>query len=265
MQTTTRYSFDNAWQHANERLGALEAWLDPGTQRHLEARGVGPGWHCLEVGAGRGSVAAWLLQRVAPSGRVVATDIDPRHLRPLESRGCDVLEHDIQRDKLPADSFDLIHMRLLLAHLHDHERALDHIIGALKPGGWLVAEEMDFSMLSAEPHVDVDRRRIFGRLVEAHHRITGARGFQPFFGRRLFSTFVVRGLRDVGAEGREFVCTAGSPGSRAWRLTFEQLGHEMVSVGAATRQEIDAGIAMADDPSFAFRSQLVVAAWGGKP
>jgi ubiquinone/menaquinone biosynthesis C-methylase UbiE len=37
---------------------------------------VQPGWRCLEVGAGRGSMAVWLAQRVGPSGHVVATDVD---------------------------------------------------------------------------------------------------------------------------------------------------------------------------------------------
>ena len=33
--------------------------------------------HCLEVGAGGGSIAHWLCQAVGPTGRVLATDIDP--------------------------------------------------------------------------------------------------------------------------------------------------------------------------------------------
>ena len=51
------YAFENAWQRARQRLNAIEAWLDPDTIRHLTARGVGPGWHCLEVGAGGESIA----------------------------------------------------------------------------------------------------------------------------------------------------------------------------------------------------------------
>ena len=39
-----------------ERLDALEAAIDPTSRRHLEALGVGPGWTCLEVGGGGGSI-----------------------------------------------------------------------------------------------------------------------------------------------------------------------------------------------------------------
>jgi hypothetical protein len=42
--TTSRYAFDNDWEQARQRLGALEGWLDPGTRRTLEARGVAGGW-----------------------------------------------------------------------------------------------------------------------------------------------------------------------------------------------------------------------------
>jgi len=73
------------------------------------------------------------------------------------------------------------------------------------------------------------------------------------------------GLVECGAEGREFVCTTGSPGAVAWQLTFEQLGPEMLALGELDERELAAGIALADDPGFAFRSQWTVAAWGRRP
>ena len=44
----------------------------------LHRLGLGPGWRCLEVGAGSGSVARWLAAKVGPEGSVLATDIDTR-------------------------------------------------------------------------------------------------------------------------------------------------------------------------------------------
>ena len=41
------YAFDNARQVQEQRLRALEAALDAGTIRHLEAAGVGPGWRIV--------------------------------------------------------------------------------------------------------------------------------------------------------------------------------------------------------------------------
>ncbi|MGH9038447.1 MAG: hypothetical protein ACRD0O_22040 [Acidimicrobiia bacterium] len=42
-----RYVFDHAWQGERARPAVLEEVFDPGTIRHLEALGVGPGWRCL--------------------------------------------------------------------------------------------------------------------------------------------------------------------------------------------------------------------------
>jgi SAM-dependent methyltransferase len=118
---------------------------------------------------------------------VLATDFDPRFLLTIRLPNLEAQQHDIVRDGLPRSSFDLIHMRLLLAHVLQREFALDKMIAALKPGGWILAEEMDFTAMAAEPTVDAERGRLFDRLAEAHRRVTSARGFDQFFGRRLFS------------------------------------------------------------------------------
>jgi signal transduction histidine kinase len=52
----------------------VERIFDPLSRRRREL--VQPGWGCLEVGAGRGSMAVWLAEQVGESGEVVATDID---------------------------------------------------------------------------------------------------------------------------------------------------------------------------------------------
>jgi len=46
-------------------LAGIEATWDPGTRELLDSLGVGSGWSCLEAGAGAGSIAAWLAERVA--------------------------------------------------------------------------------------------------------------------------------------------------------------------------------------------------------
>jgi ubiquinone/menaquinone biosynthesis C-methylase UbiE len=150
----TTYAFRNAREAQDERLRALEAALDPGTITELEAVGVGPGWRCLEVGAGGGSIAAWLSDRVAPEGSVLATDLDTSVLQRLSRPNLEVRPHDVLRDELPEAEFDLIHLRLVLAWLPEPQRALQRLVGALKPGGWLVAEEMDFGSIAADPRVD---------------------------------------------------------------------------------------------------------------
>src|SRR5215471_2822516 len=73
-----RYVFSAEWEHERARLGGLAALCDPSTLRHLTALGVGPGWRCLEIGGGAGSVARWLAAAIGPAGRLVVTDLDTR-------------------------------------------------------------------------------------------------------------------------------------------------------------------------------------------
>jgi len=78
-------------QAEDERLDLLEQLFDPGSRRRLEM--ARPGWRCLVVGAGCGSMAAWLAQRVGPAGQVVATDIDCRYLDRLDLPNLQVVQH----------------------------------------------------------------------------------------------------------------------------------------------------------------------------
>jgi len=54
------------------------------TERRMTALGIREGLRCLEVGAGGGSVAAWLCEKVGPTGRVVATDINIQLLQDIK-------------------------------------------------------------------------------------------------------------------------------------------------------------------------------------
>ena len=90
----------------------LESLFDPGTIRHLEALGVGPGRRCLELGAGGGSIAAWMAAR---GGAVVATDLDVTFLEDLAGPNLEVHRHDVEAGDPPAGPFDLVHLRFVLA------------------------------------------------------------------------------------------------------------------------------------------------------
>jgi SAM-dependent methyltransferase len=126
------------------RIKAAEDLLDAGTIQILERVGVPAGWRCLEVGAGGGSIARWLAERVAPTGRVVATDINTRDLDVGRHVELEVRQHDIVNDALEESSFDLVHARLVLEHLPQRDQVFLKLASALRPGGWLVIEDTDY-------------------------------------------------------------------------------------------------------------------------
>jgi ubiquinone/menaquinone biosynthesis C-methylase UbiE len=145
------YALDNAAVQAGDRVAALSQLFDSGTIHHLEERGVAAGWHCLEVGGGGGSMAAWLSERVGPNGRVTVTDINTRFLESLQRPNLEVRRHNIVTDPLPEATFDLVHARLVLMHLPERDAVLARLIKALKPGGWLLDEEFDVLSMYTDP------------------------------------------------------------------------------------------------------------------
>ena len=215
-----------------ERLQLLAGLLDEGTFTLLAALGVRPGWRCLEVGAGGGSVAAWLAGRVAPEGFVLATDLDTTVLRGLDHPCLQVRTHDIVRDPLPHADFDLVHARLLLAWLARPQAGLAQMAAALKPGGCLLTEEMDFLSLAPDPRLGQAACDLFTRVIGAHHAVLADRhAFDPFRGRRLAGDLAEAGLVNTVCQGRLAIWQGGQPGGRVWQLTLIQLRDEQLTPG----------------------------------
>jgi SAM-dependent methyltransferase len=257
------YAFDNGWHRARERLATLEAIYDPPTRRHLEALGVGPGWRCLEVGAGGGSIAAWLAERVGPGGAVVATDIDPRFLAPLATPTLAVLRHDIAAEDLPAGEFDLVHARHLLAHLAEPGRALARLVAALRPGGRLLVEESDFASRVPDP-ATVDAA-LMARCERAYWRAVAGRGMDPTYGRRLYAAVRARGLEELGAAGRVRVVRGGTPEAHLLQVSFAQLHDSLLATGLVTAADLDRFAALRDDADAVWLGPTFVSVWGRKP
>jgi SAM-dependent methyltransferase len=260
------YAYKNARAGQGERLRLLEELLDEGTIRQLEARGVDDGWRCLEVGAGGGSIAAWLCERVAPGGSVLATDLDTTVLAGLSHPNLEIKVHNVLTDELPDSEYDLVHLRLVLAWLNEPQRALRRLIAALKPGGWLVAEEMDFVSAVPDPRLPADSQDLVARAVHAHNTVLAQRnGFDPFYGRRLGGDLEEAGFAEIGSEGRASMWRGGAAGGVAWRLSLAQLREPIIESGILTSAELDAFFALCDDPRLSIQSQITMAGWGRRP
>jgi SAM-dependent methyltransferase len=257
------YTLDNAAEQTTERFSALPALYDPGTIRHLEQLGVGPGWRCLEVGAGGGSIAAWLSERVGPTGHVLATDIDTRFLERLRRPNIEVLRHDLRSDPLPEAAFDLVHVRLVLLHLPERDHVLTHLTRALRPGGWLLAEEFD--SLSMPPDPSVSPTETLLKTDVAMREVMIARGVDGRYGRRLPERLQASGLVNVEAEGRVPLWRGRAAGGALLRANFEQLREAILATGRVTAEEFTCDLARVDEEDFMRPSPIMWAAWGRRP
>jgi SAM-dependent methyltransferase len=257
----SKYIFDHALERERERLGKLSEWLDPGTERYLDAIGVGLGWRVLEVAAGAGSIARVLSERVGPAGTVVATDVDLKFLDDLGLPNVEVRKHDILNDELEENSFDLVHTRLLLMHLPAREEALKRMVAAAKPGGWVFVEDMEMSTW-----MDITPAPSMGRVREAMFKLFEMAGADPFYGRNLPFVLTEQGLEDVYAEGRTvWGIRENNPGLEQFKLSLIEIKDMLATSGLASVEDIEETLRLIDDPAWYGVPPTVVAAYGRKP
>jgi SAM-dependent methyltransferase len=234
-QSANEYVFANDYCAASQRLQLLAAIYDPVTRACLERIDVAEGWSCWEVGAGYGTIARWLADRVGSTGQVLATDLDTRFLVPLRSPTLQVSRHDIVRDELPSQRFDLVHARLLLCHLREREQVMDRMIETLKPGGWLVIEDYDGLSMLPDPGINPSERSL--QVASAFRELMRQRGVDLRFGRRVVGLLRARGLRQISAEGRVFMSLDGSAYARLQRLGLEQVRDELLKLRLIAPEE----------------------------
>jgi ubiquinone/menaquinone biosynthesis C-methylase UbiE len=265
VNAASAYLLDNASDKAGRRMDVLERLFDPTTRRVLEGVGLAAGWNCLEIGGGGGSIARWLAERVGPGGHVLCTDLDTRIIeqgRASAPANLEVLRHDVATDPLPAAAFDLVHARLVLLHVVERERALERLVQALKPGGWLVIE--DFDTASVTPDTRINRFETPLPTSEAVRKYL-TRNQDGFFGRRLHGRFRELQLTQVDAEGRTIMFTRFNGGADLMRVNFEQIGQDVIAAGLITRQQIDADLATIQRDDFAMPSPTMWSVVGRKP
>ncbi|MFF7953271.1 class I SAM-dependent methyltransferase [Streptomyces griseorubiginosus] len=245
-----------------ERLRLLQEWGDPDTRTALGAVGLGRDWHCLEIGAGAGSVARWIADR-CPDGSVVAVDIDTRYLgaegrderRPhLQWRAGDIRALDFA-----PGSLDLVHSRLTFCHLPEREELVARAVRWLKPGGWLVLG--DPMCMPAEFSAHAPVRRFFGAL----ERGWKAQGSDMTGWATTIPALLARaGLRDIDVLSRINLLGGKGPYGALAAANLRQEGAYLVAAGLLDQDDVDAVTALCEEPDFTDIRSITVYAWGRK-
>ena len=235
-----------------ERLSLLESLYDAGTVEMLAATGVGPGWQCLVPGAGHGSIARWLAHRVTPGGHVVATDIDTRFLDSSTAPGLEVRRHDLLQDPLERDRYDLVHARNLLVHLvGQQDQAVERMVAAVRPGGWLAIEECEADSLgSADPAHPAHQ------VVEESFAVTrdAGRDRVDWLGGRHVAALVMR-HRELRVVNIDLSARIERGGSLHSRFHSETLGVVLAALGESEQSVRRFEDAMTD-PSLTFVTEM---------
>jgi SAM-dependent methyltransferase len=111
----------------------------------VERLGVASGWRVVDVGAGQGDVAVALAEVVGHEGRVYAVDSDP--LARDETAAAAAAHSQVvaitqaAEDLLLPEPVDLAFCRFLLLHVAVPGAVVARMAAAVRPGGWVVAQE----------------------------------------------------------------------------------------------------------------------------
>jgi SAM-dependent methyltransferase len=206
------YALDNSAVTAPGMLDYLTQMLNSFTIEMLRGAGLKGGSRCLDLGAGNGSVAHEMAQIAGPHGRVVAVDIDPRHIPPVA--GVEIVRCDVVGEKLPAGPFDVIHDRLMGPHLSEGERrdVLTRAAGELAPGGVIALGSWGLhgqgTILSAPDEDFADLHGIYRQYKVALVEVLRGQGNDP--------TWALQAHRFLLALGLGKVQTIGG-GVKSWR------------------------------------------------
>jgi ubiquinone/menaquinone biosynthesis C-methylase UbiE len=252
-----------------ERLRILSRVMQPSTLELLRRAGIQPGMSCIEVGCGGGDVAFDMARLVRRGGAILATDIDETKLRlARQEAGQEELTNiefrlaDITEDA-PGEEFDFVHARFLLTHLQDPSAALARMWNALRPGGTIAIEDIDFTGYFSYPDCPAQRR-----YAELYTETVRRRGADANIGPRLPSLLEAAGFENVEMNIVQPASTSGDV-KLVTPLTMENIAEACVEEGLVSREEVDRVIAelyeFANTAGTIGCMPRVFQVWGRKP
>jgi len=158
----------------------------------------------------------------------------------------------------------LLECNIQQAHAQSHQRALKKIIEALRPGGWLVLEEPDFSVARV-----VTGPKGLGRSVqrvnEAIQHMFSNTGLDPAFGVKLPGLLQEMGLVNLAVENDTPLVQGGSPMATIMKLSAHQLAEKYLATGRVTKTDLTRYIRFAEDPDSWAVYRATVAVVAQKP
>ncbi|MER6545837.1 class I SAM-dependent methyltransferase [Streptomyces sp. NPDC001250] len=242
--------------HERDRLESIQRSVDTFTTNILDALPIQTSWSCLELGAGAGSIAYWLTDR-CPDGRVVAVDLDTRHLNAGRATNLQIQEADITREDYTPGTFDLIHARYLFCHLPGRDELVARAAGWLSPGGWLVIEEPYDLPAATSPYP------LIQRILSAYQHTYRQNGADMTWARSLPALLARNALTEVAYAAN--LGRMGGLEKDRWRPLIHQAAPTLLARGLITDTDLTEFDEFLKDPAFIDIPQMTISAWGRRP
>lgn len=230
-----------------KRLALLARTLWPTTSQLLRRAGLAEGMDCLDLGCGGGDVALEMAAWVGPEGSVAAIDLDPAKLelarRQARERGLEnvTFRHADANDWQETGAYDFAYCRFLLTHLRDARETLGRLWRAVRPGGRVVVEDIDFA-----GHFSHPPSAAFDRYLTLYRAVVSRRGGDADIGPKLYGLATEAGWRGLELEVVQPAFVAGE-GKQMALITFANIREAILAEGLASEAELAATAAELED------------------
>lgn len=241
------YIFDsNTEQREFRRLQLIESANDPTTMELLEKTGIQEGWHCLEMGPGAGSILRWLGKQVGPTGLAIGVDKKTTYLQDFHAPPFQIYESTFLEVPL-APTFDLIHGRYVLIHNQKDMAILRKMLALLKPGGWAVFEEPDFTSATL---LHKKKETSQGCVNQAICQMFVNMGLNPDYALQLPGKLEKVGFQIFMSQSIMHLCPGQSPMAQVMGESALALQQQYCSTGLCTSEDIQHYVSLSKDCTY---------------
>lgn len=226
-------------EEGKKRLAILAEILHEYTKAFIEADGKIDGKKFLDLGCGGGDIALMAAQMLGTEGSVVAIDRDKEIVAlaktDAEFQGVNNITFRVLNayDLDYSNVFDIAYSRFLLSHLQEPAIVLKKMIEAVKPGGKILIEDIDFS-----GHFCYPSSAAFELYLNYYVTAAQRNGQHPNIGLSLFGMFKMAGLEDITFD---FIQPCFSEGQGKWMawLTMDKIKETVMNQCLASEEEIE--------------------------
>lgn len=252
-----------------KRLALLEEVYGPDAARIMLSIGIPRGGRVADLGCGTGNTVRWFADQVGGEGEVTGIDLSAEQLAIAKARveaaghrNIRLIEGSVYETGLPRASFDVVHCRFVLCHLGHPIEAVREMAALAKPGGLVIAFDVDLMGLYSVPETEA-----YARARELFIARTTSRGCDHRLGLKLPRMFLEAGLVAPETALVHPIYLRGE-GKRLWEYSLLEAGAYTVEKGLCTQAELDALAAelaaIAADETIAVAQGAMPATWARK-
>lgn len=225
----------NSGKSGAERLKVLFETLLPGTRDIFIKEGINNAAKILDMGCGGGDISEEIAN-MNDSADIDALDFDSNIIEIAKEKlkfkqNVNVDLKDISSDEIGTEKYDIIISRFLLSHLTSPDKALSKFKNALKDGGKVIIEDVDF-----DGHFCYPECYSFRKYVEFYTHASLKRGMDPYIGRKLLYMMKEAGFTDIEMQIANPAFNSGD-GKLMGILTLRNIAPTVLSDKLVTENE----------------------------